>query len=187
MYPRNYWEIAGLSLEALVLCAGRLQLPLPTLPSLSSPRPFRSEGNLQALCGGTGHKLNSNKCVCMGDRCLLPTRAWELEHSYTLIEEGHWKTLYSTHIHVGQEQRFNMLFSQPLPATNMRMLASMSTVRHDAGGYCPELSSHREACLEAISQIDAFLWQRVGSSIVSQEFPRLPLYCTWRYRPGLHC
>ena len=33
----------GLSLEALVLCAGTFQLPLPTLPSRSEPRPFRSE------------------------------------------------------------------------------------------------------------------------------------------------
>ena len=33
-----------MSLEALVLCAGRFQLPLPTLPSNSEPRRFRSEG-----------------------------------------------------------------------------------------------------------------------------------------------
>ena len=58
----------GLSLEALVLCAGTFQLPLPTLPSRSEPRPCRSEGYLQAGCGGTGHKLNSQKCVCMGGR-----------------------------------------------------------------------------------------------------------------------
>ena len=88
-----------MSLEALVLCAGRFQLPLPTLPSNSEPRPFRSEGYQQAGWGGTGHKLNSQKCVCMGGRCLLPTLTWELEPSYTLIEEGHWKSLYSTQIH----------------------------------------------------------------------------------------
>ena len=146
-----------MSLEALVLCAGRFQLPLPTLPSSSEPRPFRSEGYQQAGCGGTGHKLNYQNCVFMGGRSRLPTRTCELEPSNTLIEEGLWKSLYSTQIHVGEEQRFHMLFSQPLPATNMRMLAATSTVRQDAGGFCPVLSSHREACLEASSQLAAFL------------------------------
>ena len=65
-----------------------IPLTLPTLPSRSEPRPIRSEGYLQAGCGSTGHKLNSQKCVCIGDRCLLPTRTSELEPSYTLIEEG---------------------------------------------------------------------------------------------------
>ena len=32
-----------MSLEALVFCAGRFQLPLPALPSNSEPRPFRSQ------------------------------------------------------------------------------------------------------------------------------------------------
>ena len=169
------------------MCAARFQLPLPTLPSNSAPRPFRSEGYQHAGCGGTGHKLNCQNCVFLGGRCLLPTRTCELEPSYTLIEEGLWKSLYSTQIHVVQEQQFQVLFSQPLQATNMRLLAATSTVKQDAGGFCPELRSHREACLEASSQLPAFLWQREGSSVVSQEFPRLPLYCTWRYRPGLHC
>ena len=80
-----------------------------------------------------------------------------------------------------------MLFSQRLPTTNMRMLAATSTVRQDAGGFCLDLSSHREAFLEASSQIASFLWQCEGSSILSREVARLPLYCTWRYRPGLHC
>ena len=140
-----------MSLEALVLCAWRLQLPLLTLPSLSSPMPFRIEGYLQARCGGTGHKLNSQKCVCMGGRCLLPTGTWELEPSYTVIEEGHWKSLYSTQIHGSSAQCSHMLFPQPLPATNFRMLAATPTVRQHAGGFCPVLSSHREACLEAVS------------------------------------
>ena len=48
-------------------------------PGIPRSRPFRSEGYLQALCGGTGHKLNSQKCVCMGGRCLQPTSTWELE------------------------------------------------------------------------------------------------------------
>ena len=77
-----------------------IPLTLPTLPSRSEPRPFRSEGYLQAGCGGTGHKLNSQKCVCMGGRCLLPTRTCELEPSYHLIEEDLWKSLFSTQIHV---------------------------------------------------------------------------------------
>ena len=148
-----------MSLEALVLCAGRFQLPLPALPSNSEPRPFRSEGYQQAGCGGTGHKLNSQKCVCMGGRCLLPTRTWELEPSYTVIEEGHWKSLYSTQIHGSSGPVLQMLFPQPLPATNIRMLAATPTVRQDAGGFCPVLSSHREACLEASCQLAAFLWQ----------------------------
>ena len=42
-----------------------------------------------------------------------------------------------------------MLFSQPLPAPNIRILAAMSTVRQDAGGFGPDFSSHRESCLEA--------------------------------------
>ena len=29
------------------------------------------------------------------------------------------------------------------------MLAAMSTVWRDAGGFCPDFRSHREACLEA--------------------------------------
>ena len=86
-----------------------------------------------------------------------------------------------------QAQCSHMLFPQPLPATNIRMLVATPTVRQDAGGFCPVLSSHREACLEASSQLAAFLWQCEGSSILSQEVPRLPLYCTWRYPPGLHC
>ena len=58
-----------------------------------------------------------------------------------------------------QAQYSHMLFPQPLPATNMRLLAATSTVRQDAGGFCPVLSSHREACLEASCQLAAFLWQ----------------------------
>ena len=88
-------ELGGTSLES-----GRFQLALPTLPSSSEPRPFRSEGYQQAGCGGTGHKLNSQNCVFMGSRSPLPTRTCELEPSYTLIEEGLWKSLYSTQIQV---------------------------------------------------------------------------------------
>ena len=163
------------------------QLLLPTLPSNSEPRPFRSEGYQQAVCGGTSHNLNSQNCVFLGSRSLLPTRTCELEPSYTLIEEGLWKSLYSTQIHVRSGTTIPHAFLPTSPSPNRRMLAATSTVRQDAGGFCPELSSHREACLEASSQLPAFLWQREGSSVVSQEFPRLPLYCTWRYRPGLHC
>ena len=146
-----------MSLEALVLCAGTFQLPLPTLPSSSEPRPFRSKVYQQAGCGGTGHKLNSQKFVYMGGRCLLPTRIWALEPSYTPIEEGCWKSLYSTQIHGSSGPMLTHAFPQPIPATNIRKLADTSTVRQDAGGFCPVLSSHREACLEASSQLAAFL------------------------------
>ena len=129
------------------MCAWRLQLPLLTLPSLSSPRPFRIVGYLQARCGGTGHKLNSQKRVCMGCRCLLPTRTWELEPSYTLIEEGHWKTLYPTQIHVNSGPKQTHAIPQPLPAPNIRMLAATSTVRQDMGGSCPSSSlKKKHAC-----------------------------------------
>ena len=148
-----------MSWDPLVLCAGRFQLPLPALPSNSEPRPFRSQGYQQAGCGGTGHKLNSQKCVCMGGRCLLPARTWVLENSYTLVEESRWKSLYSTQYTGVQAQCSHMLFPQPLPATNIRMLAATPRVRQDAGGFCPVLSSHREACLEASCQLAAFLGQ----------------------------
>ena len=58
-----------------------------------------------------------------------------------------------------QAQCSHILFPQPLPATNIRMLAATPTVRQDAGGFCPVLSCHREACLEASCQLAAFLWQ----------------------------
>ena len=58
-----------------------------------------------------------------------------------------------------QAQCSQMLFPQPLPATNIRMLAATPIFRQDAGGFCPVLSSHREACLEASCQLAAFLWQ----------------------------
>ena len=106
-----------------------------------------------------GHKLNSQKCVCMGGRCLQPTSTWEVEPSYILIEEGRWKTLYSTQIHVSSGPMLTHAIPQPLPAPNIRMLAAMSTLRPDAGGLCPDLSSHREACLEVSSHLSAFLWQ----------------------------
>ena len=146
-----------MSLEALVLCAGRFQLPLPALPSNSEPRPFRSQGYQQAGCGGTGHKLNSQKCVCMGRRCLLPARTWDLEPSYTLMKQDFGNRCIQLRYTGAQAQCSHMLFPQPLPATNIRMLAVTSTVRQDAGGFCPVLSSHREACLEASSQLAAFL------------------------------
>ena len=92
-----------------------IPLPLPTLPSNSEPRPFRSERNQQAGWGGTGLKLNSQKCVCRGDRCLLPTLTWELETTYTLIEEGHWKSLYSTQIH----RSSGPMLTHAFPATSL--------------------------------------------------------------------
>ena len=138
-----------MSLEALVLCAGRFQLPLPALPSNSEVRPFRSQGYQQAGCGGTGHKLHSQKCVCMGGRCLLPACSWDLEPSYTLVEGVFGNRCIQLRYTGVQAQCSHMLFPQPLPATNIRLLASTPTVRQHAGGFCPVLSSHREACLEA--------------------------------------
>ena len=44
--------------------------------------------------GGTGHKLNSPKCVCFAGRCLLNTYRGEVYPSYTLIEQGRWQSLY---------------------------------------------------------------------------------------------
>ena len=85
-----------------------------------------------------------------------------------------------------QACHFHMLFTHPLPTPNIRMLEPMSTGSYDAGGSCPDLSSHNETCLEARYQIAAFLWQWEHSSILSQEVPRLPLYCTGRHFPCLH-
>ena len=129
----------------------------------------------------------SQKWVCMGGRCLLPTRTCEWEPSYTLMKKDFGNRCIQLRYTWVQAQRFHMLFSQPFPATNMRTLAAPSTVKQDAGGLCPVLSSHREACLEASCQLAAFLWQGEGSSILRQEVPILPLNCTWRYPPGLHC
>ena len=56
-----------------------------------------------------------------------------------------------------QAKCLHMLFPQPIPATNIRSLAGTSIVRQDAGGFCPVLSSHKESCLEASSQLAAFL------------------------------
>ena len=73
-----------MSLEALVLRAGTFHLPLTTLQSRILPRPVSSEVYLEEDVGSKGHKLNFEECVCLGGRCLLPTRTWELETSYTL-------------------------------------------------------------------------------------------------------
>ena len=96
--------------------------------------------------------------------------AWEADVCYPLVH-GIWNlaTLWLRKA-VGnrciqlrytgvQAQCSHMLFPQPLPATNIRMLAATPTVRQHAGGFCPVLSSHREACLEASCQLAAFLWK----------------------------
>ena len=138
-----------MSLEALVLCAGRFQLPLPALPSNSEPRPFRSQRYQQAGCGGTGHKLNSQKCVCMGGNVCYPLvhGIWNLATLWLRKAVGN-RCIQLRYLGV-QAQCSHMLFPQPLPATNIRMLAATPTVRQHAGGFCPVLSSLREACLEA--------------------------------------
>ena len=148
-----------MSLEALVLCAGRFQFPLPALPSNSEPRPFRSQGCQQAGCGGTGHKLNSQKCVCMeADVCYpLVHGNWNLTTLWLRKAVGN-RCIQLRYTGV-QAQCSHKLFPQTLPATNIRMLTATPTVRQDAGGFCPVLSTHREACLEASCQLAAFLWQ----------------------------
>ena len=139
------------------MCAGRFQLPLPTLLSNSRLRPIRSEGYQQAGCGGTGQKLNSQKCVCMGGRCLLRILTWELEPSYTLKKAigNRCTQLRYTGF---QAQCLHMLFPQPLSATNIRMLAAMSRLSQDAEGSCPELCSQKEACLQARFPLAELLW-----------------------------
>ena len=94
--------------------------------------------------------------------------AWEADVCYPLVH-GIWNLatlLLRTAVgnrciqlrYTGvQAQALHMLFPQTIPATNRRRLAGKSTVRQDAGGSCPVLSSHREACLEASSQLAAFL------------------------------
>ena len=46
-----------------------------------------------------GDRYYQHDLSVLGGRCLLPTPTWELEPSYTPIEEGRWKSLYSTQIH----------------------------------------------------------------------------------------
>ena len=94
--------------------------------------------------------------------------AWEADVCYPLVH-GIWNlaTLWLRKA-VGnrciqlrytgvQAQCSHMLLPQHLPATNIRMLATTPAVRQHAGGFCPVLSSHKEACLEASSQLAAFL------------------------------
>ena len=59
------------------------------------------------------------------------------------------KSLYSTQIIGSTGLTLPHEFRRPLPAPNIRILAVMSTGRQDAGGSFPELSSHKEAGLEA--------------------------------------
>ena len=150
-----------MSLEALVLCAGRFQLPLPALPSNSEPRPSGSQAFPTSRMDVEVQAISST---------LRSVYAWEADVCYPLVH-GIWNlaTLWLRKA-VGnrcvqlrytglQAQCSNMLFPQPLPATNIRLLASTPTVRQHAGGFCPVFSSHREACLQASCQLAAFLWQ----------------------------
>ena len=103
-----------------------------------------SLGLLAAKCtcrqdvGNTDHKLNSKKCVRLGGKCLLPTRTWELETSYT-FEEGRLKSLYSTQIIVSTGLTLPHAFRRPHPVPNIRILAVMSMGGKDVEG--PALSS----------------------------------------------
>ena len=137
--------------------AGSFQLPLPTLPSSSEPRPFRSEGT---------SRLDVE--VQAISSTLRSVYAWEADVCYPLVH-GIWNlaTLWLRKA-VGnrciqlrytgvQAQCLHMLFPQPIPATNIRMLAATPTVRQDVRGFCPDLSSHWEAGLEVSSQQASFL------------------------------
>ena len=117
VYQRNYKEIAGLSLEELVLCSAAFHLLSQHFRHAASPGGLEVKGTCRQDVGVTGHKLNSQKCVCMGGRCLLPTRTCELEPSYTLIEEGLWKSLYSTQIHVCSGPTISHAFLTTSPST----------------------------------------------------------------------
>ena len=139
------------------MCAGRFQLPLPTLASSSEPRPLEAKGSCRHDVG-----LQAMSST------LRSVYAWEADVCYPL-GHGSWKLatlLLKKDVgnrciqlrYTGVQARcLHMLFPQPIPATNIRRLAGTSTVRQDAGGLCPVLSSHREACLEASSQLAAFL------------------------------
>ena len=146
-----------MSLEALVLCAGRFQLPLPTLASSSEPRPFGSEGSgrqdvgLQAISSTLRSVYAWEADVCYP----LGHGSWNL--ATLLLKKDVGNRCIQLRYTGVQAQCLHMLFPQPIPATNIRRLAGTSTVRQDAGGFCPVLSSHREACLEASSQLAAFL------------------------------
>ena len=115
------------------------------------------------------------KCICRQEvglqtisSTLRSVYAWEADVCYPL-GHGSWnlatlllkkdvgnRCIQLRYTEV-QAQCLHMLFPQPIPATNLRRLAGTSTVRQDAGGFCPVLSSHKEACLEASSQLAAFL------------------------------
>ena len=146
-----------MSLEALVLCAGRFQLPLPTLASSSEPRPFGSEGSgrqdvgLQAMSSTLRSVYAWEADVCYP----LGHGSWNL--ATLLLKKDVGNRCIQLRYTGVQAQCLHMLFPQPIPATNIKRLPGTSTVRQDAGGFCPVLSSHREACLEASSQLAAFL------------------------------
>ena len=157
---------------------------------------FRQTASLGLLEAKSTSRLDGDEQAISST--LRSVYAWEVDVCYPLVH-GIWNlaTLWLRKA-VGnrciqlrytgvQAQCVHMLFPQPLSATNIRMLAATPTVRQDARGFCPDLSSPREAFLETSSQLAAFLWQCEGRSILSKEVPRLPLYCTWRYPPGLHC
>ena len=148
-----------MSLEALVLLPGDSSYlshhfgEAASLGLLEAKASCRQEVGIQAISS-----------------TLRSVYAWEADVCYPLVH-GIWNlaTLWLRKA-VGnrciqlrytgvQAQCSHMLFPQPLPATNIRMLAATPTVRQDAGGFCPVLSSHREACLEASCQLAAFLWQ----------------------------
>ena len=99
--------------------------------------------------GSTGHKLNTQKCVELGGRCLLSTRTWEVETSCTLIEEGRWKSLYSTQICVSSGPTLPHAFLTTSPSTYHKDVSLYVYSLAGCGREGPALSSalkRKHAC-----------------------------------------
>ena len=112
-----------MSLEALVLRAGEFQLPLPALRSNSEPRPFGSQGysrqevGLQAISSTLRSVYAWEADVC------YPLATWEWEPSYTLLKKDIGNRCIQLR-YTGFRHSDSQCFSpQPIPATNIRMLA----------------------------------------------------------------
>ena len=145
-----------MSLEALVLCSGDSSYLSQHLGEALSLGLLEAKGSCRQEVG-----LQSISST------LRSGYVWEADVCYPLVhasgnllhsdEKGLWNRCIQLRYTGVTAQSLHMLFPQPIPATNIRRLAGTSTVRQDAGGFCPVLSSHREACLEASSQLAAFL------------------------------
>lgn len=76
-------------------CRLGAKLPRQTLGSRSATLPHTTKccgsGTYSQDGGGTGHKLNSQECVCFAGRSLLDSYRGEVNPNYTLMEQGHWQ------------------------------------------------------------------------------------------------